>query len=211
MRSLSAVEMKDASPDSVNGSVSAPQIIFYYSDQTVASGGKDQPTPQAKISRDVDESLFGGKSPRVGVIARRFDRFKVNVSSLTAKSDPVFNAQSAPVVVVKASDGSKVATLPGKVTEDTLLAAMLKALQKDKVDASRLIAQGVEALNQIRKLVDERDRLKVNLAQLTAKMADAGGKTEALKARETQARAELVQVEKNLAAAYEKLKKAKES
>ena len=211
MRSLSAVEMKDASADSVKGDGKSPRILFYYSNKSVTSGSKEQPTPQAKTSKDVWDGLFGGRSPRVGVLARKFDRFKINVSSVEPKSDPLFNAQTAPVVVVMASDGSKVATLPGKVSEDALAAAMLKALQKDKVDGTRIIGQGIEALNQIRKLVDERDRLKLSLAQINAKLSDAGGKAEALKARETQAKAELAQVEKALAAAYDKLKKASDS
>jgi hypothetical protein len=200
--------MKDSSADSVSGS--GAQIVLYYSDKTVSSGNKEQPTPQAKLSKDVWESLFGGKSQRVGVLARKFDCFKINVSSIDPKSDPVFNGQTAPVVVVKASDGSKVATLPGKVPEETLVAAMMKALQKDKIDCSKIVGQGVEALNQIRKLVDERDRLKLSLAQIRSKMSDAG-KAEALKPKEAQTQAELDQVVKALAAAYEKLKKANES
>jgi hypothetical protein len=209
MRSLSAVKLKDVSAGSVDtqaAEAKAPTIVLYYSSAAVMQGGKKKPTPQAKLSADV-LGLFGGKSARVGVLARLFTLLKVNVTSVTPKDDKLFNGMTAPVVLVKASDGSKVGMLRGKVSEGALVAAMAKALQKDKINGARIAAKGVEVLNLIRKLVDERDRLRKNLAQLTARMKrDKGSKAKLLQQRVTQTQAELDKVQKALDEAYGKLK-----
>ncbi len=210
MRSLSAVRLKSGSPDSLDAK--SPSILFYYSDASVAKGDKSVPTPQAKLSDDVEQDLFGGKSAQVGVLARRFSLVKVNVTSVSPKEDAAFNGLSAPVIVVKASDGSRVAALRGKVSEGALVGAMIAALKKDNINGAQILSKGTGALNVIRKMVDEKLRLRQNLAQIAEKMKDeTGGKAQMLQQRETQLKGELEKVEKALKDAYDQLKAANDT
>jgi hypothetical protein len=166
-----------------------PALVYFY----VRSG--EEKSPSIKACRSMELDLFAGRNKRVGLLARYFQCTRVNVDGITPKQDPVFNGQSAPLLLVTAADGSRVALLPGKVSEADLVGAMQAALQKSGINGAAITAQGEPLLSQIRKLEDERIRLrlKVSLAASRPNGGDAKGQ------------AELDQVEKTLAETYKAL------
>jgi len=163
-------------------------VYFYVPISSAVAAGTEKPSPQLKACRSNAIDLFSGRSKPLGVLARSFVCTKVNVDGVTAKQDPVFNSQAAPLVLVTAADGSRVALLSGKIEEAQLVAAMQAALQKSGLNGAAMVAQGEQLLAQIRKLEDERIRLRMK----------AG-------AAASRSQTELDQVEKNLADAYKAL------
>jgi hypothetical protein len=192
-----------------------PALVFFYTQATAengagAAGGGcpiggglagGKASNLSKTCRSVELSLFSGRSKSVGLLARSFQCSKVNVTSVTAKQDPVFNAQNAPLVLVTAADGSRVALLSGKVGEADLAAAMQAALRKSGFDGQGVATQGEQVLRQIAKYEEEKNRLRAMISM-------GGGKQQADNAaRVATAKADLEKVEKNLAESYKALDK----
>jgi hypothetical protein len=184
-----------------------PALVYFYSGSGPAgspAGGAcaigGDASPQVKACRTLELGLFGGRNKSVGLLARAFRCTKINVSSVTPKQDPVFNAQNAPLILVTAADGSRIALLSGKVGEGELVAAMQAALQKSKVDGQRITAQGEQVLKQIARLEDEKNRLRLVLARTGAR-----SKGEASPRDAAVRQAELERVEKDLAESYRTL------
>jgi hypothetical protein len=208
MRSLSAVKLKDVSAgtvDSQTDGAKSPKIIFYYSKAIV-------PTPQAKLNASVEKNLFSGESLGIGLLGRYFTMLKVNVTDVSPKDNRAFNRLTAPVVVVKASDGKRVVAFRGNVSEGVLIRAMITALKKDGINGAKIIAKGTAALNVIRKMVDEKARLKQDLVLIGKRLKDEkGAEAKILEQRQAQMKAEMEKVEKALKEAYDRLKRATEA
>jgi hypothetical protein len=189
-----------------------PALVYFTSGSAQNGKSVSSSSPQGKACRNLEDDLFDGSSRTVGLLARHFSRAKVDVKSITSQQDPVFNAQNAPLVLVTAADGSRVALLSGRIAESDLVSAMSTALQKSGINAQSIALQSDQILARIRQIEDEKQKLTQRMSACTAKAKSAQSKGDVAKAgackqEETQYKSEIEKLEKGLSDAYGLLNK----
>jgi hypothetical protein len=182
-----------------------PALVYFTAAEARAGGGcgaAGAGGPQAKACRELDSECFVGGTQGVGLLARFFHRTRVDVRAVAPQQDPVFNALNGPLVLVTASDGSKIALLTGKISKADLTAAMLAALRRSGYNAQSVAAQGDGILSQIRKLEDEKQKLNRLQARCANKVQRAGAQEAAYQQEMSRYKSEAEQVDRSLAEAY---------
>jgi hypothetical protein len=116
--------------------------------------------------------LFTGSDTGIGTASKFFVTCDVDVSSVGPRMNPVFNAQTAPAIVLLDSKGNLISLLTGRISASSLLRAMMQTLARSGVSTAK-ITVGKKILSQISKFENEKVSAELRYSSAQRGLAEA--------------------------------------
>lgn len=186
-----------------------PALLYFHSQAGLLGRSASQGGKQSRSCTQLEERVFEGKDERVGLLAGKFASYKIDVTYVTVRDNPVFNRMTAPVVVVTDAGGEVVGMRFGPMGGSPMRALLQTALRKSRISCRELLLRGPRLVDQAQKLETQKLKNAAALAKLAERLerAKQPRQRRSLEARRDKLNASLEQAEAELAKVYAALEK----